>query len=640
MQDRKDHALIINGHLTGHINDSLNRLDAQVTIIDSRTQALTRSLSTMRSTSHSSDKANLKLIDVKARFDASITFVTDSLSRMKVYNAKIRECESKSDMVDNGLVVDGIDYSSAPSRTKDDKSDAIDKEIKRFEKKVDRIKFDIANHFESSIDTKGSTDKKSQKVRLDLESINLHKDKGSHLVKNVLGWLKSNAYDFALVIPFMERIAHEFDPSTGLHWDDFPSDANQFQPRDPIATLDSDRLNEFRAQNEKVYTFLTEQLNDELVSRHLLTRSYGLYDTYKRKGEEGDALTLFWCLLGMFKPTNSHHKTKLITTMNEMHKYFTSRASPVKVVQAFSPKLAECITLQIKLQYDLTVAKIALALSSNPLYSAKMEKYSNGTSNPDDCASLLDAMFDDIAYVGRKSRVKDQEGASRMHAHLASVDSVDNEDEEGVVDMDPHAFIADMFEEEDEYHEAMFAGERINRFRREAPRGINPVSRHERRSNRRTECRGKGCKGTCNPGHDLCLTCVGKGKREGKVEMKDGPPSVFRRDASAAPKDRHAPRDRHDSNKKRAFVADASDGDVSDHDAHDDDHNDDDDNDVSFEAFVALRREYKQHVKGMQSQRLKKKHRGQPQGGEGKKDLQKLLHAHLAMNDDDDDAHA
>ena len=47
MQDRKDHALIINGHLTGHINDSLNRLDAQVTIIDSRTQALTRSLSTM-----------------------------------------------------------------------------------------------------------------------------------------------------------------------------------------------------------------------------------------------------------------------------------------------------------------------------------------------------------------------------------------------------------------------------------------------------------------------------------------------------------------------------------------------------------------------------------------------------------------
>ena len=35
MQDRKDNALIINGHLTGHINDSLNRLDAQVTIIDS-----------------------------------------------------------------------------------------------------------------------------------------------------------------------------------------------------------------------------------------------------------------------------------------------------------------------------------------------------------------------------------------------------------------------------------------------------------------------------------------------------------------------------------------------------------------------------------------------------------------------------
>ena len=121
-------------------------------------------------------------------------------------------------------------------------------------------------------------------------------------------------------------------------------------------------------------------------------------------------------------------RTKLITTMNEMHKYFTSRASP-----------------------------------------DKMEKYSNGTSNPDDCASLLDAMFDDIAFVGRKSRVKDQEGASRIHAHLASVDSADNEDEEGVVDMDPHAFIADMFEEENEYHEAMFAGERINRFRREAP---------------------------------------------------------------------------------------------------------------------------------------------------------------------------
>ena len=91
-----------------------------------------------------------------------------------------------------------------------------------------------------------------------------------------------------------------------------------------------------------------------------------LYQTVSRRGYAGDGVTLFWCLLAMFKPTGAAYREKLEDAMNAMHTFFTSRKSPKRIITAYQSKLAECMALRVKLKYNLTVSKIVCRIDTSP----------------------------------------------------------------------------------------------------------------------------------------------------------------------------------------------------------------------------------------------------------------------------------
>ena len=252
-------------------------------------QKVQNSVSTMKNSTKASDVHNLKMLDIKKRFDEDLGFIKDKSDALSTLNLNMERKERESAKVEN-----------REGRWKEETRDSrrselneLDREMTRLNRKIDRLKEEIVNHFEYAISAKGRVNHKPEKINLNIRHINLVHDKSNQLTKNVIGWMRSNSQEYALIIPFVERIAKESDPDTGLQWEDFPSQRNNFKPADSGSMLNADRLKEFQVASSKLYNHLTSQLNPSIVQRHLLLASYGLYKTSTRRGYEGDGITLF-----------------------------------------------------------------------------------------------------------------------------------------------------------------------------------------------------------------------------------------------------------------------------------------------------------------------------------------------------------
>lgn len=517
------HALLSN-HVRQQCGNDLGRIANELTSVQEQVSNIANAFSVMRMSKSSSDMHDLKLVGIKKKFDDNMKFMKSKMKELSDQSRQIEEREKEQDDV-------GSDRRMS-RKEKRIELDDIDKEIKRMEKKIERAKNDVINHYESCIILKGCINDKPDKIALDIPS-DLVRDKSIQLTANIIGWLKSNPLDYALVIPYIERISADYDDKTGLQWDDFPSTRNEWKPKDPSSLLDSDRLIEYKTQSSKLYDHLTSQLSEGIVKRHLLLRSYGLYQTVSRRGYAGDGVTLYWCLLAMFKPTGAAYREKLEDAMNAMHTFFTSRKSPKRIIMAYQSKLAECIALRVKLKYNLTVSKIANALSDIPAYSTSMWKYLQGTDNPEDCVGMLDSLFNDILYVDHRS-------VGRKHSrNLAAFAAGLGDERDGECErdgLDPKIFIRKMFEDDEDDSEFRVMDESYL-YRSKEHDNIEEhdnIKEHDKveehtKHNRARVCMGEECQKRVSIGHDMCKRCVGKGMHRGYVMCKDGSKQIVKK---------------------------------------------------------------------------------------------------------------
>ena len=311
--DRRDISASLDHHILTPARDNVSHAISSLKQAEIKAREVKDALSVLQSSSAVSDAANLRRVDNKTKFDTDMTFVVRKMKELQSHVERQEEAEKESESVEENR--------SLSRRSRRIELDEIDKDIKRIEKKVDRIKNDVVNFYDSSLRVKGGSNAKSEKVYLNIKALDLVRDKTEQFSKNVIGWLKSNPIDYPIIIPYIERIVHDHVHSQGLQWDDFPSKRNEFKPKEVSARLDKDRLTEYVNQSERLYTHLCTQLPEGIVKRHLLLRGYGTYGTIKRRGYENDGVTLFWCIMAMFKPTGADYKDKLEQAMNNMHKF-------------------------------------------------------------------------------------------------------------------------------------------------------------------------------------------------------------------------------------------------------------------------------------------------------------------------------
>ena len=189
------------------------RMRAIVSVIESHKShldTLTQSFSGMSSSNSRSSSDthnyNMKMLEIKTKFDHDITVVTDKMRLLNRYAQGIDLDRKETEQTDIN------DDEKMSRRDKRVELDEMVKEIKRLMSKVERAKNDIVNHYELMMSVEGHTNSKKEKLRLDLKSIDLYRDKSIEMSANITGWVRSNSSEFPLLIPYIERITNQRDP--------------------------------------------------------------------------------------------------------------------------------------------------------------------------------------------------------------------------------------------------------------------------------------------------------------------------------------------------------------------------------------------------------------------------------------------
>ena len=589
------------------MSEAITALHAHITDMKAHLTQLTDTLThTFDGVSHiakdasSQDVITGKRIEAKLRFTSDEAFIVskrkftnDIESRVTSTHTRKLELEQQQS------------WNVVPDPLVEAQIKALDGNLTRWERDVKRIEKEIISHFTSGMHST-STHTPNESIPLSLPK-QLGKDKGVSLIKVTLGYAKTHLVDYADIIPYLERVALDKDMKTGLHYEP-PSIHDGYKGVNPVCR------HKYSSQSLMLYNQFAKELKHDMgiIERTQSRFEVGKYaksEKDQRIAYPNDGVYLFFALICLYEPASSTHSGRLTKAIYGSDKYFTPKNDLVSVATMVKQQLVQCNNAAIKLIWGLSGKLIIDRLHTVPQYSSLYDKYLDGGDDPDYCNTHLDKLLTEIIRIakGRPDHTRDA-----MQAHDASM----YEDQEDLYDDQGHAFEAYMHEEEgfdhieeqcrdyeEEKLEAMWSRGRPQErsyggkgkgkgrgrsggFYPRSPAAGQGAARHFGRATasmpyRRAysadarparpeqgKCHAKGCKAQgLAQSKTLCLSCIGKGKRNGKLTMYCGKEQLFRRPDAPQAHDAHIDDDDAYAAEIAASYDDDADVDMNDYEA-------------------------------------------------------------------------
>ena len=396
--------LEITSNLNSYILDIQDDIDKMREI----EKTLTASIENISNDPLSTDLYHFERIQIKMKFDRDTKYVIDKhKSKAKVDERTVRANqlkESVQDDLDNSPNDRSLRYSL----------ETVDKDLQRFEREIKRLDSDIIKHFSACMGS-STIHAPSESISLSIP-LNPSSDKGVTLIKNTISYVKTHIKDYAVIIPYLERVADECDDKTGLH----------FEPptiHDGYKDINEVTRTLYAQQSLMLYNKYVEVFGKNLG---IINSTQSRFPVGKdpidssdhRIAYPNDGVYLFFALICRHKPANSNHTGKLVDIINKSHEFFDGRNDYARIATAIKLKLVECNNSLIKLSWAYSGRKILDRIHSDPLYTALYDRYLRGGDRPEDCATKLDELLTEIARIaqGRKSIATRE---PRMHAHDA-----------------------------------------------------------------------------------------------------------------------------------------------------------------------------------------------------------------------------
>jgi hypothetical protein len=174
-------------------------------------ESLTKSLESISLKPLKTDLHMIHRIQVKGKFDTDISFMKSMRTQIS-YMDKRKETVRKEK---NDLYVKQDMFPSSAAVLGDIESK--DKEMTRIERDIRRIQEDVMKYYQSGIHT-SSTHAPSESVSLSIPNNPSH-DKGVTLIKSTVAYVKTHSKDYPDIIPYIERIADDYNELTGIHYE-------------------------------------------------------------------------------------------------------------------------------------------------------------------------------------------------------------------------------------------------------------------------------------------------------------------------------------------------------------------------------------------------------------------------------------
>ncbi len=589
------------------MREAMNELHAYTMDIKAH---LTQLIDTLKNThdgvSHIAKEASSQDVLIGKRIEAKLRFTSDEafiVSKRKFTNdieSRVTSTHTRKLELEQQQSLYTI-----PDRTIEDQIKALDGNLTRWERDLKRIEKEIISHFTSGMHST-STHTPNESIPLSLPK-QLGKDKGVSLIKVTLGYAKTHIVDYADIIPYLERVAHDKDTKTGLHYEP-PSIHDGYKGVNPVCR------HKYASQSLMLYNQFVKELKHDIgiIERTQSRFEVGKYATSEkdqRIAYPNDGVYLFFSLICLYEPASSTHSGRLTKAIYGSDKYFTPKNDLVSVATMVKQQIVQCNNSAIKLIWGLSGKPIIDRLHTVPQYASLYDKYLDGGDDPDYCNTHLDKLLTEIIRIakGRPDHTRDA-----MQAHDASM----HEDEDDPNDDQYHAFDTYMHDDESydyieeqcrDYeeekleamwsrgrpHERSYGGKGKGKGRGRSgslyprPPSAGPsAARHFGRSTasmpyRRAysaearptrpaqgKCHAKGYKAQgLAQNKTLCLSCIGKGKRNGKLTMYDGKEQPFRRPDAPQAHDVHMDDDNTYDDEIQASYNDHDDIDMNDYEA-------------------------------------------------------------------------
>ena len=400
----------------------------------------------------------------------------------------------------------------------------------------------------------------------------VEKGRGEEAGLSALRYLKARIVQnfFWIAFPYVYRVVKDYHK--GQFWTP-PTKA------DGYATVPEWHRSEYSEASQHIWDALNTKANKDLMVKIQTPLNLGYHGKTNVSCMEGDGVSALYAIMMHYRPCNSVHVRSLKHTMSNAYLLFR-KGDPEQVCNNLAHTIKECITLGVRLDWDITGQRITEIMSTRGDYGLYINKFMDGGDDPEDCAPTLQALMAEIVKVSRYHSEGVVNPSNKLIAH--EMEFVFKSDEYGgkilpvedrhahethTAQTPPNGGGADVSNPDLNGHGVngefslenftdgqlvAFMANRSNRqnsFRkggkgqdggkggkygwkgapRRVPSNIGEDSNPNNNPNRRipppidpTACNGKGCTNPPNAPYRFCDTCHQHGQRIGYIECKDG----------------------------------------------------------------------------------------------------------------------
>ena len=519
------------------------------------------------------DKHTAHRIQVKLKFDTDKAFIEHKRRQINAIETRI----SSSHTLKLGKEDVQSQYSH-PDPVISAEIKECEMNLVRWERDIKRINTEIETHFTSGIHTT-TVHTNNESVSLNAIPKNPSKDKGVSLIQVTIGYIKTHIKEYPDIIPYMERVADDMDVKSALHYEP-PSIS------DGYSVIPEESRIKYRAQSLALYNQYTQVFKHDM---HIIDATQSRFDVGKdpindkdqRIAYPNDGVYLFFALVCQHKPASSSHSKKLTDIIYKADSFFEPSSNYANVATAIKQQIVQCNKAHIKLIWALSGKPILDKLLPDPIYSSMYDRYVTGGDTPEDCHVTLDKMLTEIIRRAKPTKRSKHDRPQAFDATMHEEDDYDQDQaymmQAGYQDDYEHPGLPDDLidmiyeadEDEDSDMKAMWmrqdhrgrgrgrgrgkggdrfasrspAGPRFPRLPsagRDASRRFGSPFAGSRRAFQATgsdpvrppkgSCHAKGCRrNDLKDDKTLCIACLGKGKREGKLAMYHGRDQLFKR---------------------------------------------------------------------------------------------------------------
>ena len=395
----------------------------------------------------------------------------------------------------------------------------------------------------------------------------VEKGRGEEAGLSALRYLKARIVQnfFWIAFPYVYRVVKDYHK--GQFW-------NPPTKADGYATVPEWHRSEYSEASQHIWDALNTKANKDLMVKIQTPLNLGYHGKTSVSCMEGDGVSALYAIMMHYRPCNSVHVRSLKHTMSNAYLLFR-KGDPEQVCNNLAHTIKECITLGVRLDWDITGQRITEIMSTRGDYGLYINKFMDGGDDPEDCAPTLQALMAEIVKVSRYhsegvvnpsnkliahemefvfqadeygGKILPLESKHAHDTHLAQTPPNGGGADVSNLDLNGHgvngefslenfsdgqlvAFMANRTKSQSSFGKGgkggKFGGQGVPR---KVSFNVGEDSHPINNSNRRipappidpTACNGKGCKNPPNAPYRFCDFCHQQGQKIGYIECKDG----------------------------------------------------------------------------------------------------------------------